>query len=180
MSDWSREEYLGFLNLRVQEKPKDVEYVTPTDLKKRTKTENLISWTLGEDWVAWGYVNPIKNQGNCGSCWSYTAVGALESFDKIENGNTLTEYSEQYLVDCDYDENCPSGTNTGNCGCDGGDPANGINFAAENGIPKLSVYPLSSDQTRGNCIMTRARSTINSGTRWLTTKSASALKTAVN
>merc|ERR1712071_694076 len=55
-----------------------------------------------------GAVNPIKNQGQCGSCWAFSTVGTLESAYKISAGR-LFSLAEQQLVDCDK----------GNDGCSG-------------------------------------------------------------
>merc|ERR1712048_75907 len=63
------------------------------------------------DWTTWGAVNPIKNQGQCGSCWAFSTVGTLESAWQISNG-ALYSLAEQQLVDCDKSDN----------GCSGGWP----------------------------------------------------------
>jgi hypothetical protein len=63
------------------------------------------------DWVEEGKVNPIKNQAQCGSCWAFSAVAALETELAIKHGQ-LVDLSEQELVDC-------SGS-YGNQGCNGG------------------------------------------------------------
>lgn len=56
------------------------------------------------DWRNEGAVTAVKDQGRCGSCWSYPIVGALEAFIKITTG-ILVELSVKYLVDCsDYAE----------------------------------------------------------------------------
>lgn len=61
------------------------------------------------DWVQKGAVNPIKNQGSCGSCWAFSTVGTLESAFKISAG-TLHSLAEQQLVDCDKaDGGCGGG-----------------------------------------------------------------------
>jgi len=63
------------------------------------------------DWVKKGAVNPIKNQGSCGSCWAFSTVGTLESAYQISTGKLLS-MAEQQLVDCDKI----------NLGCSGGWP----------------------------------------------------------
>merc|ERR1719247_364588 len=61
------------------------------------------------DWVKNGAVNPIKNQGQCGSCWAFSTVGTLESAYQIAAGK-LYSLAEQQLVDCDKsDDGCSGG-----------------------------------------------------------------------
>ncbi len=51
------------------------------------------------NWAQRGGTTHIKNQGQCGSCWSFAALGTIESFYVIK-GKGIFDFSEQMLVDC--------------------------------------------------------------------------------
>jgi len=85
------------------------------------------------DWVAKGDVVHVKDQGQCGSCWAFSAIGGIESAWKLA-GHPLTSLSEQQLVDCS--------TAYGNQGCNGGWMDNAFNYVqAHGGIATETAYP---------------------------------------
>ena len=73
-------------------------------------------------------VTPVKDQGQCGSCWAFSTTAALESAMRIKNSEETSLYSEQQLVDC-------CGANGFQCqGCNGAWPEFALNYIAKNGI----------------------------------------------
>ncbi|KAJ6671420.1 CYSTEINE PROTEASE FAMILY C1-RELATED [Salix viminalis] len=70
------------------------------------------------DWREKGAVGPVKNQGSCGSCWSFSTTGALEGAHFLATGE-LVSLSEQQLVDCDH-ECDPEEPRSCDSGCNGG------------------------------------------------------------
>lgn len=73
----------------------------------------------------------VRNQGYCGSCWAFAALGAMEAAYKMKG--TVVDLSEQQLVDC-------SGS-YGNGGCNGGWIANAFRYIKDKKIATESAYP---------------------------------------
>jgi KDEL-tailed cysteine endopeptidase len=105
------------------------------------KYENVTAIPTAIDWRVKGAVTPIKDQGQCGSCWAFSTVAATEGINQITTGK-LISLSEQELVDCD--------TKGEDQGCEGGLMEDGFEFIIKNGgITSEVKYPYKG--TDGSC-----------------------------
>ena len=82
------------------------------------------------DWREQGKVSPVRNQGMCGSCWSFSAIGNIESMYAIKTGS-IVQFSEQQLVDCDKVDQ----------GCNGGLMEDAFKYLETTGIMAEASYP---------------------------------------
>lgn len=94
--------------------------------------ENFTDVPTSMDWRAMGAVTAIKDQGQCGSCWAFSAVAAVEGITQITT-SMLISLSEQELIDC----------NTGGSsqGCEGGNMDDAFGFIVQNGLTTEANYP---------------------------------------
>ncbi|KAF8034019.1 hypothetical protein BT93_C0333 [Corymbia citriodora subsp. variegata] len=94
-----------------------------------------------KDWREEGIVSPIKDQGDCGSCWCFSATGALEAAYHQAYGKGIS-LSEQQLVDCS--------TAFNNFGCSGGWPSQAFEYIKYNGgLETEDAYPYTAQN--GSC-----------------------------
>lgn len=130
LGDLTAEEYKGLLGMDVQAK-------IPVGLRVPT----IPNLPASHDWRKEGYVTAVKNQGQCGSCWSFSSTGAMEGLGKKRTGK-LVSLSEQDLVDCS--------TSYGNYGCNGGLMDNAFQFVIDiGGIESEEAYPY--EGVEGTC-----------------------------
>jgi len=99
------------------------------------------------DWFAKGMCTPVKDQGQCGSCWAFSATEAVESACAIA-GQGLPVLSPEQIVDCD----------TSDGGCGGGDPRSAMNYLVSNsGQDTEATYPYSAGGGQaGSCASSSA------------------------
>jgi C1A family cysteine protease len=97
------------------------------------------------DWRQKGAVTSVKDQGQCGSCWTFSATGAVEGAWAIAKGQ-LVDLAEQELVDC------ATGISYGSRGCSGGSMEGAFKYIIENGQCSDTSYPYTSGTGKsGSC-----------------------------
>jgi len=82
------------------------------------------------DWRTKGALNPVQNQGDCGSCWAFSSIAAMEADHFIKTG-TLLKLSEQQFVDCVKEDE----------GCNGGEESDAFEYAEKKAIALETEYP---------------------------------------
>ncbi|XP_042501198.1 vignain-like [Macadamia integrifolia] len=107
--------------------------------------QNFDKFPISIDWRQKGAVTPVKNQGKCGSCWTFSTVVAVEGINQIKTQKLLS-LSEQQLVDCDIGD--------GNQGCNGGLMDHAFEYIKKvGGITTEESYPYTA--TNGTCAISK-------------------------
>jgi len=131
-TDLTQEEFVAtYLNTKVNPKY--------TDSSIDVEAKPLLGADV--DWSTAGKVSPVKNQGQCGSCWAFSATGAIESAFRLADGNNQVLVSEQQLVDCSR--------SYGNQGCNGGWMDSAFQYVIDHGLTDSTSYPYTARD--GNC-----------------------------
>ncbi|XP_039134161.1 senescence-specific cysteine protease SAG39-like [Dioscorea cayenensis subsp. rotundata] len=142
-------------------------------LKKGTRGfryENFTDLPASVDWRARGAVTPIKDQGQCGCCWAFSAVASVEGITKITSGK-LISLSEQELVDCDTNQDQ---------GCNGGIMDDAFEFIIKNGgLTTEANYPYKAIDSTCNNMKEASHIATISGYEDVPTNSESSLMKAV-
>jgi len=126
-ADFSREEFRSMYMI-----PKGI--FTNSVPSGKMEFKNLVKDVPSSfDWRTKGAVTPTKDQGQCGSCWAFSATEAIES-QWFLAGNPLIELSPQQIVDCDQGR--------GDEGCNGGDTITAYQYViAAGGMETDNSYP---------------------------------------
>ncbi|CAI2373112.1 unnamed protein product [Moneuplotes crassus] len=134
-TDWTDEEYKRMLGYKSNRNTPQ-EFRNLGDLP--TNCKNLPRKSI--DWRDEGIVTDVKNQGACGSCWAFAAVGSLEGAYAKTTGD-LVSFSESQLVECDKFSH----------GCSGGLMFNGFNHWMRNSPRTEEDYPYPKNAKPGKC-----------------------------
>ncbi|CAB3399449.1 unnamed protein product [Caenorhabditis bovis] len=130
-ADWTEEEMRnilldGFEEEAAFQKPRFTEKILDGNLERPSQF----------DWTANNSITPVKNQGQCGSCWAFATLAAVEAMHSIKRGVKLS-LSEQQLIDCDQRSN----------GCKGGNRPYAMDYVKKNGIQEDKNYPYKAADT---------------------------------
>ena len=148
-TDMTREEFKQRHPGCTRPKPKKTGYFMTRTACVRFQSANKLLPDI-VDWRDKDTVTPVKNQGHCGSCWSFSATGAMEGAWAQKTGD-LVSLSEQQLVGCSK--------SYGNNGCEGGMMDDAFAYAMDNGMCTEEEDPYTA--TDGTCKKCKSVVTVN-------------------
>jgi len=165
MADLTKEEfkqkYLGFA---FEEQDPKVIKANTIQLPRFGDLPQTVNWTDQ------GAVGPVKDQAQCGSCWAFATVGALESYHYLQYGGDMLSFSEQQVIDCNRDPNM---------GCKGGSPYTVFQYSSTYGLQLESDYPYLEYQ-QSTCYYQKSKAyQINMGYSFVESNSKDMLKNAL-
>jgi len=158
MSTWTKFEYKRLLGYRgidgeIEGNGKIVELPETNDVEF--------------DWRTKGAVNPVRDQGPCGSCWAFSSIAAIEGAHFLASGK-LEKFSESQLVDCD----------TKSSGCNGGLEIWAFAYAEKHELELESAYPYKAKTETCKAKSSAGKINVKS-TKAVKDKDVNALKSAV-
>jgi len=130
MTDWTQQEFRKLLGLKKSYLFKN------KALHNTTSIPSSVHLPVQVDWRQKGIITPVKDQGLCGSCWSFGSAESVESFYALKTG-LLEELSEQQILDCTPNPNDCGGTG----GCGGGTPELAFEQMLNKGLTSEWTYP---------------------------------------
>jgi len=147
-SDLSQEEFASYYLMDVDfsqfDRPAPVDFSVERPKNVAGCNPDATSYS----WVDCNATTPVYDQGQCGSCWAFSATETIESYTFL-SGGSLTQMSMQQLVSCDLSTND---------GCNGGNPSVAYQYVQNvSGIEAYSTYPYTSGTTQqnGTCTFNR-------------------------
>jgi C1A family cysteine protease len=160
-ADWTPEQYKRLLGYKKTAVPADAQYFSATE---------GVAIPTDVDWRTQGAVNKIQDQGQCGSCWAFSATATTESRNKIFGDKKLYKLSEQQIVDC-----CTYG---GSMGCNGGDEDSAFDYIRDLGQMLENDYPYTA--VDGDCAYVASKTVLKTkGHTMVQANNALSLKTAI-
>ena len=157
-SDMTTDEYLGLLgldqaaaNAKATSLPAHSHHHPNGHRNRLGHGRHLEDAAVNVDHFKDGFMQPVKDQGNCGSCWAFAANTAMEGAYAKKTGSAPMHFSEQQLVDCTLTTSSYNqelfGKDYGIWGCDGGWMDLAWTFQNEQGIMLEGDYPYTSGNT---------------------------------
>jgi len=147
-SDLTYQEFRNHFNLKPRSEKEMEEYIkkqtrflgNEINFDEEADKEEVLTPSPNLSDVSWAsQMGPIRDQGQCGDCWAFSTMGALEGVYAIKNKKVTPWISTQQLVDCDTVDN----------GCNGGWQGNAYTYLIKNGAMLDSKYPYTA--TKSTC-----------------------------